>query len=412
MHMLDLHCHYLPGVDDGARTLNEGLALVRAAVANGIDRIVLTPHIHPGRYDNTATNLAVRFENFRRAVESAKIPAQLALASEARLCDELLPLLESGKVPLLESEIGAQTLLLEFPHSHVPAGCLAFVRWLQRRNIAPLLVHPERNKELMAHPQRLQKLREAGCMVQVTAAAIVGNFGARAQETVNLFLEKKWVDLVASDAHNLRHRPPLMREANAIIAHRYGEKTARELCEIRPYALTAGNFSRQAVKSPDKNTHRHVDAELRISTHYGASDDSEREHEQTPIPPSKAYDIESIPTLEPLLTAASTRSETTTSQREIFIENHEVFGAMRASTIVRNNIAAPQYEIPTAHHEALNVNQEMRSENIESTLLHGDLCDSAMDRMRSELLRRAAEPNSGGVKAARILQLMNALQAL
>ena len=241
--MLDLHCHYLPGVDDGARTLDEGLALVRAAAANGIDRLVLTPHVHPGRYDNTLGKLQPRFEAFRRAVASAQIPVRLALGSEVRLCDELLPLLERGEVPLLESASGAKTLLLELPHSHVPAGCIAFIRWLQRRDITLLLVHPERNKELMSHPQRLQRLREAGCLVQITAAAVIGRFGARAQQVAAIFLEQQWVNVVASDAHNLRHRPPLMREAAAAIAERFGRDVAQQLVETAPAALTAGNFS-------------------------------------------------------------------------------------------------------------------------------------------------------------------------
>lgn len=245
--MLDLHCHYLPGVDDGAQSLSEGLELVRAAVANGIERIVLTPHVHPSRYDNAASSLLPRFKAFRRAVESAKIPVQLALASEARLCDELLPLIERGEVPLLESASGEQTMLLELPHGQVPAGCASFIRWLARHRIAVLLVHPERNKELMTHPQRLQLLRDAGCAVQITAASVLGGFGTRAQAAAKYFLEKNWVDAVASDAHNLRHRPPLMREAYAVIENLYGEALAQRLCITTPSRMSAGNFTATTV---------------------------------------------------------------------------------------------------------------------------------------------------------------------
>lgn len=340
LSMLDLHCHYLPGVDDGARTLDEGLALVRSALANGIERILLTPHVHPGRYDNALINLKPRFETFRRAIESAQLPVQLALGCEARLCDELLPMLERGEVPLLESAIGAKTLLLELPHSHIPTGCFAFIRWLQRRDIAPLLVHPERNKELMTHPQRLQRLREAGCLVQITAAAVIGRFGARAQRATDFFLEKDWVNIVASDAHNLRHRPPLMREAASAIAQRFGENLARQLTVTAPVALTAGNF----------NAVQKVVAQL-------------------------------PPILQPLQPGLAINCET--------MIDH----------------VSPAEPIP----EPLVATR--RRDNIPTPMANDNLCDAAFGRMRSELLKRATEPNSNGAKAARILQLMNTLQA-
>jgi protein-tyrosine phosphatase len=167
----------------------------------------------------------------------------LALAGEVRLCDELMPLIDRGEVPLLESESGKKTLLLEFPHSHVPTGCEAFMRWLLRRNIVPLLVHPERNKELMVYPNRLQQLRETGCLVQITAAAVTGEFGKNAQRTAIFFLDKDWVNMVASDAHNLRHRPPLMREAADVIATRYGDAVAQRLFESAPTEIAGGSFS-------------------------------------------------------------------------------------------------------------------------------------------------------------------------
>ena len=356
--MLDLHCHYLPGVDDGARTLDEGIALVRAAAANGIERIVLTPHVHPGRYGNTLNNLKPRFENFRRAVESARIPVQLALGSEARLCDELLPMLDRGEVPLLESAIGAKTLLLELPHSHIPPGCSSFIRWLQRRDIAPLLVHPERNKELMAHPQRLHKLREAGCMVQVTAAAVIGRFGSRAQQAANSFLEKGWVNVVASDAHNLRHRPPLMREAAVAIAERFGEEVAHELMVTAPAALTAGSFKRAKLAAPAANM---WDAE-----------------------PPLLIPLKSTLREEP--------SEKTARNMPPLLEDEVI-----APVIAGKKPLVAQEKKPVSPER--------------NAVLEKLACDTAFSKMRSELLKRANEPTSHGARAARILRLMNALEA-
>lgn len=380
--MLDLHCHYLPGVDDGARTLADGIALVRASVANGIDRIVLTPHVHPGRYDNQKKSLKPRFEAFRRAVESAHIPVRLALASEARLCDELLSLLERDEVPLFKSAGGEQTLLLELPHNHIPAGSTAFIRWLLRRDIAPLIAHPERNKELMAHPQRLQQLREAGCKVQVTAAAIVGDFGARAQQTVNLFLDKGWVDLVASDAHNLRHRPPLMREARALLARRYGESIASELCLETPLALTAGNFAADV-----KARQPVVDSPQSLSDHPQAATDKHR------------------PVIDKRQAAIAKHSG---DEAEKWVAPPLQTDAAAVDPAV--NVAAPPAEPSLSPEPPLLVNSVRRGGGA-APLAGKDVCDSALDRMRAKLLQHAAEPTGRGAKAARILELMNTLQA-
>lgn len=240
--MVDLHCHYLPGVDDGAQSLEHGLELLRAAFNNGIDRIVLTPHVHPGRYDNTLGSLRGRFEAFCRAAASAQIPVSLAIAGEVRLGDEILPLLEAGQIPLLESAYGEKTLLLELPHSHIPVGSAHFVRWLKQRDITAMIAHPERNKEYMAHPERLQELISEGCLVQITAASVIGKFGARAQECARYFLERDWVSILATDAHNLHHRPPLLSEAAERVASWYGDDRADRLVEKMPAMLAAGNF--------------------------------------------------------------------------------------------------------------------------------------------------------------------------
>ena len=242
-NMVDLHCHYLPGVDDGARSLDQGLELLRRAFDNGIDRIVLTPHIHPGRYNNTLQSLRARFETFRRAALSAQIPVQLALGGEVRFGGDLLPMLEQEMVPMFKSAAGEKTLLLEFPHHQIPAGAAQLVRWLKQNNITPLIAHPERNKELMKYPQRLEALLGEGCCVQVTAAAVIGKFGDGAQRASRYFLDRNWVSIVATDAHNLAHRPPLLREAAERVAVWYGDDVALRLVETAPAQLSAGNFA-------------------------------------------------------------------------------------------------------------------------------------------------------------------------
>lgn len=247
--MVDLHCHYLPGVDDGAASLHEALELVRAAHANGISRIVLTPHMHVGRYENTFSSLRVRFETFRRAIAAEKIPVEIALAAEVRCSDELIDLIERDEVPFLLDARGNKTLLLEMPHSHVPPGADQFVRWLLKKNIRPLLAHPERNKELIKYPQRVAQLCKAGCLTQITAAAVVGRFGEKSQHAAQWLLHNNLVTIIATDAHNLQHRPPLLREAAQWVAQQFGDEHAWRLVGAGPAALSTGNFRRAIRKS-------------------------------------------------------------------------------------------------------------------------------------------------------------------
>ncbi|MDB6063787.1 MAG: capsular biosynthesis protein [Verrucomicrobiaceae bacterium] len=246
--MVDLHCHYLPAVDDGAANLNEGLDLIRAAHDNGISRILLTPHIHVGRYDNTNSSLQTRFETFRRAITAANIPVEIALAAEVRCSDDLFGLIEQEEVPFLLDAKGNKTLLLEMPHSHVPPGVDQLVRWLLKRNIRPMLAHPERNKEFMKYPHRLADLCSAGCLTQITAAAVIGRFGEKSQHAAHALLNDDLVSVIATDAHNLQHRPPLLREAANWVAQNFGEERAWRLVGATPAALSTGNFYRRAAQ--------------------------------------------------------------------------------------------------------------------------------------------------------------------
>ncbi len=246
--LVDLHCHHLPGVDDGAASLQDGIDLVRAAIANGIDHIVLTPHVHPGRYANTAASLSVRFESFRRAIGALGLPVRLALSAEVRFSDELFAQIERDEIPLLISAEGEQVLLLELPHSHVPPGWEQLLRWVRKRDITPMIAHPERNKDLMKHPERVAAFIAEGCLLQVTAASLIGGFGPRAQDAAEYILKKGWATILATDSHNLAHRPPLLREGAAAAAVIVGESKAWDMVSTVPARLSAQLFANAEVR--------------------------------------------------------------------------------------------------------------------------------------------------------------------
>ena len=134
----------------------------------------------------------------------------------------------------------AAVVLLEFPHSHVPVGADKFVAWLLARNIRPMIAHPERNKDLMRDPARLEPFVRQGCLVQVTADAVSGGFGELCAQRAREFLERGWVSVLASDAHDATERPPRMAPGRDAAAKIVGEDEARRLTQGTPLRIVRG----------------------------------------------------------------------------------------------------------------------------------------------------------------------------
>ncbi len=241
--LVDLHCHYLPGVDDGARTLDEALSLARAASRNGIRAAVLTPHVFPGRWDNALPAIAPVFSSFVDRVASEGIPIRFHLGGEVRVSPESFEMLDAGTVPFIGRYGTASVMLAELPDGHIPVGTAHAMRFLYRRGIVPLIAHPERNKDIMRDPARLKPLLDEGCLAQITAGSVVGAFGAAARDAALRLLDLGWVYAIATDAHNLAHRPPMLQEARAAIAQRYGGEAATALTITNPAALLEADSS-------------------------------------------------------------------------------------------------------------------------------------------------------------------------
>jgi len=240
--MIDIHCHLLPGIDDGPKTLDQAIELAERAVENGITHAVLTPHIHPDRYANTAQSIAQSVESFRQALQQHQVPLRLGYAAEVRLGIELLGMIEEEEIPFYGESEGYRVLLLELPHSHVPVGADNLVRWLLDRKIQPLIAHPERNKDIMRKFDKVLPFIEMGCLFQLTAGSVAGEFGDPAQLTARALLETGSVTVLASDAHNITHRPPRLDHGRDAAAEIVGEELARQMVYEKPLSLVASQF--------------------------------------------------------------------------------------------------------------------------------------------------------------------------
>lgn len=237
--MLDLHAHILPGIDDGPRTTEDALLLLRALQDEGVQHVVATPHIYPGVYDNTPERIAQVFTAFRQQAEAAGLTLGMSWGAEVRLCPEVLDWLDAGTlVALGEGDQGRRTVLLEMPDGQVPVGADRLVARLVARGWQPLIAHPERNRQVMEHPTALEPLLAAGAVFQLTAASLLGDFGQRAQAAAQRLLALDGaVMAVASDTHNLKGRRPQMKAARAWLVEQFGEARAHDLTERQPARL-------------------------------------------------------------------------------------------------------------------------------------------------------------------------------
>ena len=204
--------------------------------------MVVTPHIHPGRYDNDKAIIKKSFQKFKQAVIDDGLKIKLGMAAEFRLSAEALTLFTEGKIPFLGEANGISTLLLEMPHDQVPLGSEKLLDWLSIRQCRVMIAHPECNKEIMRNPEKLKPFLDRGCLTQVTAGSLVGRFGKTAQDIAEQLLIEGKVDVLATDSHNLKHRTPDLSEGYRRAVELIGEDAATKLVFDNPKAIVGSQF--------------------------------------------------------------------------------------------------------------------------------------------------------------------------
>ncbi len=240
--MIDLHSHILPGIDDGARSLDIALGMANQAVECGITHVVCTPHIHKGYFDNSLSSIRLSFKQFEQEVLKANIPLTLSFAAEVRVNEQIPIWARQGELPFLGTYDNKHVLLLEMPHSHIPQGIDALVKWLSQQGIQALIAHPERNRELLSEPHKFEWLQKTGCLFQLTAGALTGRFGDKVEKFAHFLMQEKAFDVVASDSHDLTRRPNDMSEAFAIV-EKFDSDLAVNTFKRVPQAIVSGSLN-------------------------------------------------------------------------------------------------------------------------------------------------------------------------
>jgi len=253
MVMADLHCHLLPGIDDGSKNMTISLRLAREATKNGVTHALLTPHHMNGRYVNHKQDVIRRTKEFQEQLKNHNIPLMVFPGQEVRINGQLLTALDEDDI--LFADTGNRYLMLEFPDDDVSHYTNQMIFDLQQRGITPVIVHPERNTKIMAQPELLYQLLEKGCLSQITASSYVGTFGKKVENFSRQLIEAGQGYVFASDAHNLPNRKYEMRKAFHKLRREFGEDLTNEL-EENAKSIINGDFVLPHELQPIKSKKR------------------------------------------------------------------------------------------------------------------------------------------------------------
>ncbi len=229
--MIDSHCHILPNIDDGPQDVDESIEMARIASRDGIEKIIATPHIADNKY--SSDDITDRVDQFNHLLSKKNIPIQVYPGAEVAIS------LDPEK--LSEYTINHTSyILIEFPHDHLPSYAGKILDWLCAKKLSPIIAHPERNYSIIRSPEILLGLLNSNVYIQITAASLTGDFGRDIQYCANFLMDSGKVDIIASDAHSKKNRPPQLSVAKELAAKRLGKKASLRLVCDNPTALLKG----------------------------------------------------------------------------------------------------------------------------------------------------------------------------
>ncbi|WP_207695653.1 protein-tyrosine phosphatase [Enterococcus sp. DIV0212c] len=248
--MIDLHCHILPGIDDGAQSIDDSLEMARMAVKQGITHILCTPHHNNGKYNNTAGKVISCVAALQEELDHRNIPLTLFEGQEVRIGGDLPEQIQNNDI--LFADLDNRYILIEFPTNEIPAYAeQLFIKLLEAGHI-PIIVHPERNSKFIEDPNELLPFLEMGVLTQLTAPSYVGVFGNKIEKTAKQMVAHNLVYMMASDAHNVEKRGFFMKKAYDAIAKDMGPKHVEAMQQMTKDILNGDDIRRPEFKEIKK----------------------------------------------------------------------------------------------------------------------------------------------------------------
>ena len=247
--MIDLHCHILPGVDDGAEDIETSLAMARMAVGDGIEVMACTPHFMPGLYDNDAADIRQRVAALNHRLIEENIDLALVAGGDAHVRVDFIDCLRDGRILRLHD---SRYVLFEPSHVTMPPRLEDLLFNVLMAGYVPILTHPERFRWIEGNYEVFRRLADAGVWMQITAGSLTGRFGKRPQYWSQKMLDEGLVHILATDAHNIKSRPPLMQEAFHVATQQVGLDEASHLVLTRPQAVLENKAPELVVPLPKR----------------------------------------------------------------------------------------------------------------------------------------------------------------
>lgn len=234
--MIDLHCHILDGLDDGAKSLDEATEMARMAERDGIAKIVATPHLFRGYFaPNDLSIIDKKAESLRHALKENRINVEIIKGAEVHITHNLIDMVQKNRKYLVLDN--SSYMLLEFPAGHVFPGVKELFFDLFSEGIRPIIAHPERNYVFMESADLLYGLVEMGALTQANSGSFTGLYGRRVKEAAFRFLGLNLTHFIASDAHNPRPSAMWLSQAVKNIEEKLGDRSLSALVNDNPHAI-------------------------------------------------------------------------------------------------------------------------------------------------------------------------------
>jgi protein-tyrosine phosphatase len=235
---VDLHCHWVAAIDDGAPTVDEGLAMLKGLHSIGFDFVMATPHMRPGMFDNEKSDLERAFDAMRTVVAQPGLP-EVGLSSEHFFDDVVFARIMSGDALPYP---GGKAVLMEFPTDAFPARMTHRVFDMRLRRLRPVLAHPERYRPVWSNVRALDPLLDAGVVLLLDVAAVVGKYGRSAKQAALDLLDAGYYDAACSDAHRAKDIDDVAKGIERL-KELVGQEETQYLLRDGPLSLLDGTFA-------------------------------------------------------------------------------------------------------------------------------------------------------------------------
>jgi protein-tyrosine phosphatase len=246
--LIDIHSHILPKLDDGAGSFEEAVQIAKAAVEEGITKIIATPHHQNGKYINHKQLIIEKVDELNLLLTKENVPLVILPGQETRINGDLLIEIEKDLIlPLNHSNY----VFIELPSGHVPRYTEQMLFDIQLKGLTPIIVHPERNSEIIENPDLLYKLVSKGALTQITASSLTGHFGKNIKKFTLQLIEAQLTHFLASDVHSLENRPFRIGEGYEALNNEFGSEATyyfKENSELLVENLSINKMSPNKIK--------------------------------------------------------------------------------------------------------------------------------------------------------------------